>query len=124
MMIEPLNATDKPEYFLQTTTMAVEIIQQVNHPHLRLQYDVVHAQMQEGNLINTIRRCFDLIGHIQIADVPGRHQPGTGEIHYPAVFAALEELGYDGFIGLEYKPDGNTDKALDWLPRQARSVSQ
>nr|HMN30882.1 TIM barrel protein [Caldilineaceae bacterium] len=79
----------------------------------------------EGNLIQTMTNLFSSIGHIQISDVPGRHQPGTGEINFPAIFAALERLGYSGPIGLEYRPDGETDASLSWLPvaqRRGRSA--
>jgi hydroxypyruvate isomerase len=76
--------------------------------------------MTEGNLINTITKLLPYIGHIQISDAPGRHQPGAGEINYPAIFSALDRLGYQGFIGLEYRPDGETDATLRWLPREAR----
>lgn len=116
LVVEPLNATDQPHYFIHTTAEGMAIVQAVNHPHVRLQYDVYHAQMTEGNLLNTIKRSLPFIGHIQISDVPGRHEPGTGEINYPAIFAALEQLGYAGYIGLEYNPSGDTDQSLAWLP--------
>jgi len=125
LLIEPLNATDMPTYFVHSTADAMQIINAVNHPQVKLQYDLYHAQMTEGNLINTLTARLADIGHIQISDVPGRHQPGTGEINYPAIFAALERLGYDGYIGLEYRPDGETDASLAWLPRERRaSTSQ
>lgn len=116
LLIEPLNATDQPRYLIHSTADGMAIVAAVNHPHLRLQYDVYHAQMTEGNLLTTIKRLLPWIGHIQISDVPGRHEPGTGEINYPAVFATLEALGYQGHIGLEYHPSGDTDRALAWLP--------
>ncbi len=121
LVIEPLNATDQPAYFIHSTLDGMAIVQAVNHPQVRLQYDVYHAQMTEGNLITTIKTHFAAIGHIQISDVPGRHEPGTGEINYPSVFSALEELDYQGYIGLEYHPSGDTDQTLAWLPRAARS---
>jgi len=120
LVVEPLNATDQPAYFIHSTLDGMAVVRAVNHPHVRLQYDVYHAQMTEGNLITTIKTHFPYIGHIQISDVPGRHEPGTGEINYPAVFAALEELGYQGHIGLEYHPSGDTDQTLAWLPLAAR----
>jgi hydroxypyruvate isomerase len=120
LLVEWLNPTDFPDFFLHSTAAAMEIVTQVGHPAVTLQYDVYHAQMTEGNLINTVTSCFSHIGHIQIADVPGRHEPGTGEINYPAVLAALEGLGYRGYIGLEYRPSGETDSSLAWLPREAR----
>ncbi|MEZ4733934.1 MAG: TIM barrel protein [Caldilineaceae bacterium] len=124
LVIEPLNATDQPRYFIHTTAEGMAVIQAVNQPNVRLQYDVYHAQMTEGNLITTIQSCFSAIGHIQISDVPGRHEPGTGEINYPAIFAAIDQLGYQGYIGLEYQPSGDTEQSLAWLPdaeRRSRS---
>lgn len=121
LLIEPLNPIDQPYYFVSSTAQGAEIVRAVNHPNVRLQYDVYHAQMSEGNLIQTIRTLLPLIGHIQISDVPGRHQPGRGEINYPAIFATLEELGYGGYIGLEYHPDGETDESLAWLPYEQRA---
>jgi hydroxypyruvate isomerase len=120
LLIEALNPIDWPDYFLNTTADALEIIVRAGQPNVKLQYDVYHGQMAEGNLINTITDDFPYIGHIQIADVPGRHEPGTGEINYPNVFSALERLGYEGYIGLEYRPSGETDASLGWLPREAR----
>jgi hydroxypyruvate isomerase len=122
LLLEALNPIDFPRYALNRVTMALEIIRRINLPNVRLQYDVYHAQMTEGNLINTITTNFSDIGHIQIADVPGRHQPGTGEINFPAIFAALDRLGYTGYIGLEYKPLGESDSSLSWLPLAERKV--
>ena len=119
LLVESLNPTDFPGYFLHTPAAALEIAMATNH-QVKLQYDVYHAQMTEGNLINTITRCFPYIGHIQIADVPGRHEPGTGEINYPAIFARLEELNYQGYVGLEYLPSQETKASLDWLPLEFR----
>jgi len=121
ILVEPLNPTDRPDYLVHTTNTALRIIEQVGSVDVKLQYDVYHAQMTEGNLIHTIRRYFDRIGHIQIADVPGRHEPGTGEIHYPAIFSCLQDLDYQGYVGLEYYPSSSTDLSLDWLPLQSRS---
>ena len=122
LLVEALNGVDWPSFFINTTADSVNIVTQADHPNVRLQYDVYHAQMMGGNLINSIRDNFDLIGHIQIADVPGRHEPGTGEINYPNIFTTLEDLGYQGYIGLEYHPAGDTDEGLAWLPREARGV--
>jgi hydroxypyruvate isomerase len=120
LLIEPLNALDNPAYLIQSTAQGMELVQGAAHPAVKLQYDVYHAQMTEGRLIQTMTALLPQIGHIQISDVPGRHQPGTGEINYPAIFAALERLGYGGYIGLEYRPAGETDASLDWLPPAAR----
>jgi len=121
LLIEPLNAIDQPAYFVSNTTEGMEIVRAANHPNVRLQYDLYHAQMSEGNLIQTIRTLLPFIGHVQISDVPGRHQPGVGEINYPAIFATLETAGYSGYIGLEYHPDGESDHSLSWLPKAQRS---
>jgi hydroxypyruvate isomerase len=98
----------------------MQIVARVNHPHVKVQFDFYHTQMEEGNLIHKATLLLPHIGHIQISDVPGRHQPGTGEINYPAIFAALERLGYAGPIGLEYRPAGETNASLAWLPREQR----
>jgi hydroxypyruvate isomerase len=120
LLIEALNPIDWPDYFLNTTTDALNIVVRAGQSNVKLQYDVYHAQMTEGNLVDTITNNFPTIGHIQIADVPGRHEPGTGEINYPNVFSALDRLGYEGYIGLEYRPSGDTSASLGWLPREAR----
>jgi len=120
LLVEPLNATDRPDYLVHTTAAAMEIVRGANHPQVRLQYDVYHAQMEEGNLINTVSANLPFIAHVQIADVPGRHEPGTGEINYPAIFTRLEALAYRGYIGLEYAPSRETNASLDWLPADLR----
>ena len=111
---------DFPNSGLHRTAEALSVVRQVNDPQVKLQYDIYHAQMTEGNLINTISSCLPYIGHIQIADVPGRHQPGTGEINYPVVLKVLEKLNYTGYVGLEYWPSNDTDSPLAWLARQER----
>lgn len=120
LLIEPLNATDRPDYLVHTTAAAMEIVRRANHPQVWLQYDVYHAQMEEGNLINTVSANLPFIAHVQIADVPDRHEPGTGEINYPAIFTRLEALAYRGYIGLEYAPSRETNVSLDWLPADLR----
>jgi hydroxypyruvate isomerase len=117
LLVEPLNAVDFPGFFLHRTNEVLGILDKVDRENVRLQYDVYHAQMTEGNLIASLRAHIDRIGHIQIADVPGRHEPGTGEINYPAVFSALEDLGYDGYVGLEYRPATTTEESLGWMAR-------
>ena len=116
LLVEPLNAVDFPNFFLHRPGEVLDVLDRVNRENVKLQYDVYHAQMTEGHLIASLRAHIDRIGHIQIADVPGRHEPGTGEINYPAVFAALDDLGYDGYIGLEYRPATTTEASLAWMP--------
>jgi len=115
LLLEPLNTRDTPGFLIATTAQAMQVIDAVGSKNLFLQYDVYHAQVMEGDLANTLARHFDRIGHIQIADNPGRHEPGTGEIHFPFLFRRLEELGYAGWIGCEYKPRGATEDSLGWL---------
>lgn len=121
LCVEPLNATDQPRYFVHNSTQGMEIIQAVNQPNVRLQFDFYHMQMSEGNLSNTFTRLQPFVGHVQISDAPGRHQPGTGEINYATIFALLERLQYTGPIGLEYRPAGETDESLAWLPHAWRA---
>lgn len=120
LMIEPLNSTDMPDYFIHTTADGMRVVNGANHPNVRLQFDVYHTQMEEGNLINRMTALWPHIGHIQISDAPGRHEPGTGEINYPNILAAFERLNYQGHIGLEYRPSGESDASLAWLPHAVR----
>lgn len=115
LLIEPINDRDMPGYFLTGTRQAAAVIGEVGAPNLFLQYDIYHMQRMEGELANTIRRYLPLIRHIQLADVPGRHQPGTGEIHFPYLFRLLDELGYTGWVGCEYLPQGGTLDSFGWL---------
>ena len=123
LLLEPLSAGTAPNYFLRKSAEVLKIIPMVGHRCVRLQYDFYHAQIEEGNLIHTVSECFDSIGHIQISDVPGRHEPGTGEINYANIFAHLENLGYKGFIGLEYQPMHGTVESLSWLPLENRGLA-
>ena len=120
LLIEPLNPADFPEFAIHRTSEALEIVRRVDHPRVKLQYDIYHAQMTEGNLIDTFSKCLPEIGHMQLADGPGRHEPGTGEINFPRVLKALEDLNYSGYMGLEYRPSGDTDASLTWLPLDQR----
>jgi hydroxypyruvate isomerase len=115
LLIEPLNDRDMPGFYLVHTADALQIIKEVGHRNLWLQYDVYHMQVMEGNLIKTIQANIDKIAHIQIADNPGRNEPGTGEINYPNLFKAIDAAGYKGWIGCEYKPAGRTEDGLQWL---------
>ena len=112
--LENLNTkVDHPGYLLPTIADTSAIVRAVGHPSLRLLFDVYHAQVEEGNVIATIRSVTDLIGLVQVADVPGRHEPGTGEIDYPRVAAAFREAGYEGPIGLEAYPEGDSALAIE-----------
>ncbi|MFC0252630.1 hydroxypyruvate isomerase [Massilia consociata] len=115
LLIEPINTRDVPGYFLTGTRQAAAIIAETGADNLFLQYDIYHMQRMEGELAGTLRQYLPLIRHVQLADVPGRHQPGTGEIHFPYLFRLLDELGYDGWLGCEYVPQGDTLASLAWL---------
>ncbi len=116
LLIEPLNTVDAPGYFLTSTRQAAAIIAEVAAPNLFLQYDIYHMQRMEGDLADTLRTNLPLIGHIQVADVPGRHEPGTGEINFPFLFRHLDAIGYDGWVGCEYTPMNGTVDSLAWRP--------
>jgi hydroxypyruvate isomerase len=120
LTIEALNAGDFPHFFLRHSADGFAILKEVSQANVKFQFDCYHLQISEGNLTQSFRAHVAEIGHVQIADAPGRHQPGTGEINYPFVLGAIEETGYEGFVGLEYIPHGYTDEALAWLPREAR----
>lgn len=115
LLVEPVNTKDIPGFFLSGTQQALDLIAEVGADNLFLQYDAYHAQRMEGDLANTLATHLDRIAHIQIADNPGRHEPGTGEIDYPFLFAHLDRIGYKGWIGCEYKPAAATEAGLGWL---------
>lgn len=114
LLIEPINTYDMPGYFLTGSAQAAAIVRDCGAPNLFLQYDIYHMQRMEGELAATIAALLPLIGHIQAADNPGRHEPGTGEINYAFLFALLDRLGYDGWVGCEYVPAGDTGAGLGW----------
>jgi len=115
LVIEPINTFDIPGFFLSRTDQALAIIDEVGSDNLRVQYDIYHAQRMEGELANTIRTHLDAIGHIQLADNPGRNEPGTGEINYQWLFRHIDKTGYEGWIGCEYKPAARTEDGLGWI---------
>ena len=115
LLVEPLNDQDIPRFYLVHTRDALQLFEEVNHTNLWLQYDIYHMQIMEGNLTRTIRDNLSHIAHMQLADNPGRHEPGTGEINYPNLFRFIDEAGYDGWIGCEYKPAGVTEGGLEWV---------
>jgi hydroxypyruvate isomerase len=115
LLIEPINHFDVPGFFLNRTGQALTLLDELAQPNVRVQYDVYHAQREEGELAATIGRHLDRIGHIQIADNPGRHQPGTGEINFRFLLRRIDELNYPGYIGLEYAPTHDTAGSFVWL---------
>jgi hydroxypyruvate isomerase len=115
LIAEPINTRDIPGFFLNRTEQALQVFEEVGSDNLKLQYDIYHMQIMEGDLAPTIEKHFARIAHVQLADNPGRHEPGTGEINYPFLFAHLDRLGYDGWIGCEYKPATTTEEGLGWL---------
>jgi hydroxypyruvate isomerase len=114
VLIEPLNHRDVPGYFLNTTAQAVAVLDRLDAPNVKLQLDLYHVQVTEGDLANTVRAQFGRYGHVQIAGNPGRNEPDVGEIRYPHLFGLLDELGYDGWIGCEYRPLAGTLAGLGW----------
>jgi hydroxypyruvate isomerase len=115
LLIEPINTRDIPGFFLRHTASALEIIAEVGSDNLFVQYDVYHMQIMEGDLATTIGKNVSQIAHLQIADNPGRHEPGTGEINYDFLFGFVDRIGYKGWIGCEYKPAASTQEGLGWM---------
>jgi hydroxypyruvate isomerase len=114
-LIEPINTrVDVPGYLLDSTAMAMRCIKAANRPNIQMQYDVYHMQIMEGDVTRSIERLLPYIGHIQIADNPGRHEPGSGEINFQNVLGSIDKFGYAGHIGCEYMPMGNTVEGLKW----------
>lgn len=115
LLVEAINTEDVPGFYLKSSPQAFSVLDAVKYDNIAFQYDVYHMQIMEGNLIQTLSENIDRIGHIQIADVPGRHEPGTGEINFPNVFKALDAMGYSGIISCEYVPVGHTEDGLNWI---------
>jgi hydroxypyruvate isomerase len=116
LLIEPINTrVDMPGFYLSTTAQALGILEAVGSDNLAIQYDIYHMQIMEGNLARTLQNNLSSIEHIQLADNPGRNEPGTGEINYPFLFSFLDKIGYQGWIGCEYKPATTTTDGLGWL---------
>ena len=115
LLLEPINLRDIPGFYVCHTSQGRAIIEQVPSDNVFLQHDIYHMQIMEGDLIPTMESNMDIIRHIQLADNPGRNEPGTGEINYPSIFAFLDKIGYDGWIGCEYKPLTTTKEGLDWI---------
>jgi hydroxypyruvate isomerase len=119
LLIEPINPYDIPGFYLNRTAQAISILDEVGADNAFVQYDIYHAQRTEGELAATMQKHLARIGHIQLADNPGRNEPGTGEINYPFLFAHLDRIGYTGWIGCEYKPATTTQAGLGWRQRLA-----
>jgi len=118
LLVEPINTVDIPGFYVSRTVQALALLDEacaLGADNVFLQYDVYHAQRMEGDLGNTLTRHLPRIAHVQIADNPGRHEPGTGEINYPWLFRHLDALGYSGWVGCEYRPATTTGAGLGWL---------
>jgi len=114
LLVEPINTRDIPGFLVSRTAQALELLDRAGGANLRLQYDLYHAQVMEGDLARTLEANLGRIGHIQLADNPGRHEPGTGEINFPFLLAHLDRIGYQGWVGCEYRPLAGTDAGLGW----------
>lgn len=117
LLLEPLNTRDTPGFLVATTGAALALIEAAGSDNLRLQYDIYHAQVMEGDLACTLERHLPRIGHVQLADNPGRHEPGTGEINFPFLLDRLDCLGYAGWVGCEYRPSGRSEDSFGWMER-------
>lgn len=115
LLVEPLNNKDIPGFLVTTSAEGCRVLDAVGHATVKLQYDIYHMQRMEGDLANTISALIGRIGHIQLADNPGRHEPGTGEINFTNLFKAIDSAGYQGWIGCEYIPAAGTEAGLGWL---------
>lgn len=118
LLIEPINTFDIPGYYLSRASQAMEVIEAAGADNLFLQFDIYHAQRMQGELVETLRRLLPRIGHVQFADNPGRHEPGTGEINFERVFAELDRMGYAGVVSAEYLPRTTTGASLGWFVKE------
>jgi hydroxypyruvate isomerase len=114
LMLEPINTRTVPGFFLTHAPQALEVLDAAGAHNAYLQYDIFHMQIMEGDLARSIERLLPRIGHLQLADVPGRHEPGTGEINFDFLLRHIERIGYAGWIGCEYNPLGDTSEGLAW----------
>ena len=120
VLIEPLNRRDMPGYFLDSFDLAAELINELDRPNVRLQYDIYHRQILHGDVLRSLEAMMPIIGHIQIASVPARHEPGTGELDDDRIFQTLDGLGYTGWVGCEYRPHDTTLEGLGWFSGRIR----
>lgn len=123
LLIEPINTIDIPGFFLNTSRQALALIDKVGSDNLYLQYDIYHMQIMEGDLARSLEKHLSRIAHVQLADNPGRHEPGTGEINYPFLYAHLDRIGYAGWVGAEYKPKNGTVEGLGWFKELSRKAA-
>jgi 2-dehydrotetronate isomerase len=117
LLIEPINGRDRPNYFLNHVEHAADVIGKIGKSNIRVQFDFYHVQIVGGDLIHRLQKFLPVIGHLQCAAVPSRHEPDEGEVNYPAVFEAVDKFGYQGWIGAEYRPRGRTEDGLGWAQR-------
>jgi len=115
LLIEPINTRDMPGFYLSTSAQALAVMDAVGSDNLFLQYDIYHMQVMEGDIAARLGALLPRIAHVQFADTPGRHEPGTGELNFPFLFAYLDRIGYAGWASAEYRPRGSTDESLGWL---------
>ena len=115
VVVEACNTVDRPGFFLSTSTEALEVIDRAGHANLALEYDIYHMDVMEGRVVERLEEIMPRIGHIQFADNPGRHEPGTGNLDFPAIFAAIDRLGYTGWVAAEYVPSTTTEDTLGWM---------
>ena len=121
VVIEALNPYDMPGYFVGSVRRAVELLAEIDHPNVRLQLDLYHAQSTDGDITRLIERVARHLGHVQLASVPERHEPDRGELNYAWVLRVLDRVGYAGWVGCEYHPAGDTVAGLTWLDAYASS---
>jgi hydroxypyruvate isomerase len=117
LVLEPINGRNMPGYFLNDFGAAERLINELGLANIKLQFDIYHRQIMHGDVVKALERLMPITGHVQVASVPSRNEPGTGELNDEFVFAALDRLGYDGFVGCEYVPAGKTLDGLGWFER-------
>ncbi len=117
VVIEPINGRDMPGYFLNDFTKAADLIKDLAHPHVKLQFDIYHRQIMQGDVLKGLEELMPITAHVQVASVPLRNEPGTGELNDFKIFSALDDFGYQGYVGCEYRPAGHTVAGLGWLSR-------
>jgi 2-dehydrotetronate isomerase len=120
ILVEPINSRDMPGYFLNGFPLAADLIAASGRDNVRLQFDIYHRQIMAGDVTRALEGMIDRVGHIQTASVPGRHEPGSGELDDDRLFALIDRLGYDGFVGCEYRPAAGTAEGLDWFRKWRR----